>query len=419
MLNREDWLMIQEMREKGCYLREIADRVGVSERTVRRALRRGGPPPRRRRGVRPSKLDPYKAMVDQLLAEGVWNATVILAEIRARGYDGCATRWNAARSPSILAEIRARGYDGGISILRDYIRPKRVLRKARGTVRFETSPGRQLQHDWGQIETWVAGEAARIHFAVNALGYSRRFHVWAAPCADAAHTYESLVRAFDYFGGVPAQVWVDNQKAAVLSHDLRGRVCFNPGFVQLAEHYGFTPKACRPHRPQTKGKDERLVRYVKENFFQRYRSFEGLDHLNRLLEQWLREVADVRVHGTYKEVVRDRFEEERPHLAALPPVRFDTSYRETRRVGLDAFIDVRGNRYSVPAHLCGETVAISIGLDDTLKVFDIHGETVAEHRLRPKSDGWQVVPEHHTRLWQDLKVEARNLSCYEEVASWN
>ncbi len=395
MLNREDWLMIREMRKKGCYLYEIAERVGCSERTVRRALKRGGPPARRRSGIRPSKLDSYKIHVDQMLAEGVWNATVIFAEIKA-----C-------------------GYAGGISILRDYIRPKRVLRKAKGTVRFETAPGRQLQSDWGQIDTVVGGGPMRVHFAVNTLCYSRRFHAWGAPCEDAEHTYEGLIRAFEHFGGVPEEVWMDNQKAAVLSHGLDGKVRFNPGFLELASHYGFTPKACRPHRPQTKGKDERMVRYVKENFFQRYRAFESLDHLNRLLAQWLAEVADERVHGTHKAVVKERFEEERPRLFPLPPVRFDTSYRETRRVALDAFIDVRGNRYSVPAHLCGETVAVRIALDGTLKVFDAEGALAAEHRLRPREAGWQVVPEHHARLWQDLKVERRSLARYEEVASWN
>ena len=194
MLNREDWIMIHEMREKGCYLREIAMEAGCSERTVRRALKRGGPPPRRRPGIRPGKPDPYKPLVDRLLSENVWNAEVI------------------------FAELRAQGYTGGRSILRDYIRPKRPLRKAEGTVRFETEPGRQLQSDRGQIDTVVGGEVCRVHFAVNLLGYSRRFHVWAAPCEDAGHTYESLIRAFDWFGGVPAEVWVDNQKAAVLSH---------------------------------------------------------------------------------------------------------------------------------------------------------------------------------------------------------
>ena len=396
MLNREDWLMIREMRAKGCYLSEIAERMGCSERTVRRALKRGGPPPRRRAGTRASKLDPYKALVDRLLGEGVWNATVI------------------------LAELRGRGYAGGISILRDYIRPKRALRKkARGVVRFETAPGRQLQSDWGQIETVVGGERMRVHFAVNTLGYSRRFHVWAAPCEDAEHTYEGLIRAFEHFGGVPAQVWVDNQKTAVVSHGPEGRVRFNPGFVELASHYGFRPRACRPRRPQTKGKDERVVRYVKENFFQRYRAFESLEHLNCQMDQWLTEVADVRVHGTHRAVVRERFEAERPYLSPLPRVRFDTSYRERRRVALDAFIDVRGNRYSVPAHLCGETVAVRIGLDGTLKVFDAEGALVAEHRLRPREAGWQVVAQHHARLWEELKVERRSLAAYEEAASWS
>jgi len=395
MLNREDWIMIHNMREKGCYLRDIAAKVGCSERTVRRALKRGGPPPRRRPGVRPSKLDPFKPLIDRMLSEDVWNAEVI------------------------YAEIRARGYRGGRSILREYIRPKRVLRKAKGTVRFETPPGRQLQSDWGQIDTVVAGEPFRVHFAVNLLGHSRRFHVWAAPCEDAEHTYESLVRAFEWFGGVPQEVWVDNQKAAVLSHAPNGTVRFNPGFVQLAEHYGFVPKACRPHRPQTKGKDERMVRYVKENFFQRYRAFESLAHLNQQLEQWLVEVADERIHGTLKVRVSERFAEERPELRPLPLVRFDTSYRESRRVALDAFIDVAGNRYSVPAHLCGERVTIHRSLDGGLKVFDGQGALVAEHRLRPAAEGWQVVPDHHARLWRDLGVQARSLTAYEEAATWS
>ena len=102
-------------------------------------------------------------------------------------------------------------------------------------MRFETAPGQQLQSDWGQIETVVAGERCRAHFAVNLLGYSRRFRAWAAECEDAEHTYESLIRAFEHFGGVPAQVWVDNQKAAVPSHAPGGKVRFNHGFLQVAE----------------------------------------------------------------------------------------------------------------------------------------------------------------------------------------
>jgi len=385
--------MIKQMHERGCYHSDIAEEIGVCEKTISRALKRGAAPARRKSAVRASKLDGYKATIDGLLSENVWNAEVI------------------------YAEIKALGYNGGKSILREYVQPKRVLRKSQATVRFETAPGEQLQHDWGELIVNLGNEARKVYIAVNTLGYSRRFHVWAALKNDAEHTYESLVRSFEYFGGVTKEVWVDNQKAAVISHHPGGHVKFNAGFLALAGHYGFRTKACRPARPQTKGKDERMVGYTKYNFFQRYRQFDSLAHLNQLLEQWLGEVADQRLHSTVKEIVSERFAFEQLSLQALPYKRFDTSYRETRRVALDAYIDVRGNRYSVPAHLCGQIVYINIGLDERLKVFDGPGALVAEHLLKPAEQGWQVEPAHHSRLWQACQaVHIRPLSEYQEAS---
>lgn len=392
MINREDWIMIKHLHEKGCYQKDIAAKLNISERTVRRALKRGGPPPRRRCGVRLSKLDPFKPLIDQLLSEDVWNAEVI------------------------FVLIREQGYAGGRSILRDYIRPKRVMRRVKATVRFETQPGQQLQHDWSEIFTEIAGRRTKVYFAVNTLGYSRRFHVWAGASLDAEHTYESLIRSFEHFGGVAVEVLVDNQKAAVLEHRSGQALRFNPGFLMLAEHYGFKPCACQPGRPQTKGKDERNVGYVKQNFFQRYRCFDDFGHLNRCLTHWLETVADPRRHGTVKEVVRERFARELPKLKPLPSIRFDTSYRETRRAGLDGYIDIRGNRYSVPAQLCGDLVAVRISLSGDLRIFDASDRLVATHRIVPTAAGWQTVPEHHARLWQDtLRVEMRDLRHYEEL----
>jgi transposase len=127
MLNKEDWMYINTERDKGVYLKDIAAELGVHPKTVSRALRRGGPPSRVRPGARESKLEPYKPMIDRLLQEGVWNAVVIYREI-------CDA-----------------GYEGEITILRRYIRPKRVLRQGRKTVRFETPAGHQMQSDWGEI----------------------------------------------------------------------------------------------------------------------------------------------------------------------------------------------------------------------------------------------------------------------------
>ena len=137
---------------------------------------------------------------------------------------------------------------------------------------------------------------------MNTLGYSRRFHFWCTTCEDAEHTYEGLIRSFEWFDGVAAEVLVDNQKCAVLAHPRTGAT-FNPRFVDVAERYGFVPRACRPARARTKGKDERMVGDVKHHFFVRDRAFDSWDHLTQQAEQWLREEADPRVHGTVHEVV--------------------------------------------------------------------------------------------------------------------
>ncbi len=259
MLTKEDYAVIKALTKRGVYQKDIAAELGVHPKTISRALKRGGapPPPRPHRA---SKLDAFKPRIDQLLADGVWNAMVI------------------------FRELQAVGYTGRLTILRAYIAPKRSFRPSRATVRFETEPGQQLQSDWGEIRTELAGQPTTVHFIVNELGYSRRFHFWCATCEDAEHTYEGLIRSFEYFGGVPREVLVDNQKAAVLAHPADGKVTFNARFLDLAAHYGFTPRACRPYRAQTKGKDERMVGYVKHHFFVRYRTFDSWTHLNQLAE---------------------------------------------------------------------------------------------------------------------------------------
>ena len=162
-----------------------------------------------------------------------------------------------------------------------------------------------------------------------------------------------------------------------------------------------------------------MVSYVKNNFFVRYQRFESWAHLNQLAEQWLAQEADQRVHGTVQEVVAERFLREQPTLQPLPTQRYDTAYLERRHVSWDAYVEVRGNRYSVPGELSGTRVTVRIGLDGLLRVFS--GETlVAQHQLRNKQEGWVTVPEHHRQLWQDtLQVQRRSLQVYEEVLSWS
>ena len=134
----------------------------------------------------------------------------------------------------------------------------------------------------------------------------------------------------------------------------------------------------------------------------------------------MREEADRRLHGTVHEIVAERFLREQPALAPLPPQRYDTAYYEHRQVSWDSYIEVRGNRYSVPAALVGRVVALRIGLDDTVRVY-ADEQLVATHQLQPAQAGWVTVPEHHAALWQHAtaQVEQRPLSVYDEVAPWS
>ena len=106
MLNKEDWMNIQAQLKQGVYIKDIAHKIGVSPKTISRAVKRGGPPSGKRPKARRSKLDPFKPAVDKLLAQEVWNAVVI------------------------FRELQQQGYTGGSSILRDNIRPNDRCGKA-------------------------------------------------------------------------------------------------------------------------------------------------------------------------------------------------------------------------------------------------------------------------------------------------
>ncbi len=158
-----------------------------------------------------------------------------------------------------------------------------------------------------------------------------------------------------------------------------------------------------------------MVGYVKHNFFTRYRQFESFAHVNQLLAMWLAKVADQRHLRQFKQTPENRFAEEKIALMPLPATDFDTSYFDLRQVAWDSYIDVRGNRYSVPSFWCGRAVNIRIGLDNTLRIYGDE-QLLATHLLQEVTQGWQKVPEHHQALWQQVnRVASRSLSVYEEL----
>jgi transposase len=159
----------------------------------------------------------------------------------------------------LLREIKARGYAGSLTRVRTYLRTLKPARPEAGPVaRFETAPGRQMQVDFITFRH----KAPPLSAFVATLGYSRMSFVQFGSQQDFETVHEGLIQAFLYFGGVPQEVLFDNMKTVVLKRDTSGpgRHRFHPGLLDLAEALGFVPRLCRPYRVQTKGKVERFNR---------------------------------------------------------------------------------------------------------------------------------------------------------------
>jgi transposase len=121
-------------------------------------------------------------------------------------------------------------------------------------------PGKQLQADFGELWVPIGGVRTKVHLCVLTLGYSRRQVVRVYRQQQQRHWLQALEEAFRFWEGVPEQVLVDNARALItLNNPRTGELVVNPIFAAFARHWGFTPKACWPHRPETKGKDERGV----------------------------------------------------------------------------------------------------------------------------------------------------------------
>jgi transposase len=261
---------------------------------------------------------------------------------------------------------------------------RRELRaEALATVRYETAPGQQLQIDFGSTGVTIGEELQRVHLFVATLGYSRRCYVGLFLHERQSAWLQGLEDTFRHFGGVPHELLLDNAKALVDDHNRQTReVKFNDRFHAFCRYWGVVPRACAPYRARTKGKDERGVGYVKRNAIAGHR-FANLDELHAHLDRWMREVADVRVHGTTGEPPLARFE--RDEAAALKPLPAKAPFLQVRelarRVHTDACIELDTNRYSVPWRLIGESVSVLVAERQVRVLYA--GQEVACHAQSP------------------------------------
>ncbi|MGH9958553.1 MAG: Mu transposase domain-containing protein [Pyrinomonadaceae bacterium] len=170
----------------------------------------------------------------------------------------------------------------------------------------------------------------------------------------------------------------------------------HPQFLDFANHYGFTVKTHQPYRPRTKGKVERVVDYVKDNFLNG-RCFAGFEDLNAQALDWLNHTANVRLHATTKQRPVDLFtKEELTHVSSIAP--YLVRQQIKRQAGWDATVRFDCSRYSIPPEHAGKPVVVEA---DEQKIVIRSGDLIiAEHQRATQSDSAIVQPEHIAALWQ-------------------
>jgi transposase len=403
------------MARQGSSLSEIARQTGYDRKTVRKVLREQEPKLHRQAAKpRGSKIDPFREYLLGRIDQGCLNGSVLLEEITRLGFRGKGT------------------------ILRDFLQPLRQarLRKQEASERFETAAGKQAQVDWadfGRIWDEAKGRWTKLYAFVFTLGYSRAMYLEFTTACDMEHFLHAHLGAFTALG-IPREVLYDNLKTAILGRRGDGTPIFPGRFLDFALYYGFTPKFCQPYRARTKGKVERSVGYVRQNFWVRVSEEVkngqlDLAALNQRAQEWVAAVAHKRVHGTHGEVVEKRYAEEAPLLASIDArPRYDTSYRSLCWVGKDGRLSYRGRLYQVGStYALGEVQAEEDlqgevrfrGKDGRLLRAEEVSVQPARGRARPAAQGGSHLgPVGQLRVVRPEApvVQTRDLGVYEEVA---
>jgi transposase len=304
VITKEELMKIQILHDQGMSQRKIADELGISRNTVKRYLLMDiNEPKYKARGKKKSKLLPFTSYLHSRIAQA--------APVRLSGV-------------VLYREIKELGYKGSQSLLWQYLNQYRGQHNPTPIIRFETAPGKQMQVDWGSMRN---GKKP-LHVFIGILGFSRGMFVVFTDNM----RYETLEHChrvtFEYFQGIPQEVWYDNMKTVVIERHAYGEGAhkLHQPFYQFAKSTGFIPKLCQPYRPQTKGKVERMVRYVRDNFYRPLstklaQSNQDLDvaTANYEVKRWLETVAHQRIHNTTKQTPAERLIKERPYLKELPP----------------------------------------------------------------------------------------------------
>lgn len=400
---------IRSDRQKGLSYVELGRKYHMDPRTAKRYAESPQKPEYTLSEPKPTKMDPYKQIVDEWLEEAPYSAL------------------------RIMEKLREMGFAGGYSIVKAYVSSRKMDLNEKATVRFETMPGKQGQMDWGFFEDHLVyedGKWKKLYCFLMILGYSRMRYIEFVTDMSTNTLIRCHQNAFRYFGGYPEEILYDNMKQVVIKRLLKQEdSTLNRQFEDFAGFYGFKPILCRPYRGQTKGKVERTVQFVRDNFMVGIK-YNSLAELNGQALAWCNKVNG-KIHATTNEIPFERLKKEGLSPLSREYMIDKINLRRVQKDRLISYIDgfKKPNRNPTKWFRFGEEGQRSgashapkgrgewsevwpdeavVALDSMLAAY-YEGKQIALHRISYQRKDMVVNPQHYRRLTLKQTMDAENI----------
>lgn len=333
MMDYETYCKIKKLHDQeGLNCLQISKETALDPRTVRKWIREE----RYRQRQSTSKtsiLDPFKPEIKRMLEKHNYTATQVYQQ---------------------LQELE---YVGSYNTIKRYVSKIRP-RRSEPFLKLSFAPGECAQVDWGAFGSVNVGNTRRrLSFFVMVLCYSRFMYVEFTVSQTMEHWLSCHQHAFDFFGGIPARIMVDNLKSAVLRRIVGQDPVFNQKYLDFSRHYGFDISACNVRKGNEKGIVESGVGYVKKNFLNGL-EIQDFNHLNSACRNWLENIANARIHGETKKIPAEQLHQDLPHLQALAIQPYDIGTVSQVRASSQFRVALETNRYSVPAEYAGASLTM-------------------------------------------------------------
>jgi transposase len=383
MIDRKLIFEIHRLVDSGYSNRKIAEKLAISRQTVKKYIQN----PENvvlSKPKRASKLEHYHDDIKSFLEQEP-----------------------LVKAPVVLQRLQERGFDGKITIVRNYIRKIRQDCKAKEAfIRFESDPGEQIQVDWGELGTITYNNTNRkVYVLAMTECHSRMLYVQFMHRQNQSSLHWALMNGFIFFGGTPKKLVVDNMLTAVTER--YGKIIrFNTAFLDFLRPLHIVPYACNVRAPHEKGKIEKVIGYIKTNFWP-LREFIDIDDVQRQGNQWRDSIANIRIHETTGEKPSERNQKEK--LRPLPEMLPDLRESHNLKVYKDFSVKFDANSYTVPPRMVGKNVTLKT--DQKTVTIYYKEKTIATHFRSWERKKRIEIPTHSeqvkklkTKLWQDKNI---------------